>query len=141
MASLRQRGYRLIIYLDDILLMSQSLQEIQSCLATLIHMLAAMGFQVNVKKSILTPCTQLEFLGFLVDSKSLCLSLPEENVLKVQRMCQEMLKNQAASVQELAKFLAQSMPPLQQYCQLGYTSEGWSRCKLLLSRADGRGKI
>ncbi|KAK3101403.1 hypothetical protein FSP39_003322 [Pinctada imbricata] len=55
MAILRRLGIRLIVYLDDILIMNQSLAELQSDLSTAVYLLRGLGFIINAKKICFHP--------------------------------------------------------------------------------------
>lgn len=68
---LRKMGVRLIVYLDDILIMAESKQLATQHAQLVASTLENLGFVVNYEKSVLTPSLQMEFLGFLVDSKTL----------------------------------------------------------------------
>ena len=48
-----QRGFRIIAYLDDMMLMAQSPQELKSQLWILLQILQLLGFRMNWKKSTL----------------------------------------------------------------------------------------
>ena len=61
---LRRLQIRVIIYLDDMLLMSQTLEELLMSRDTIIFLLTQLGFVINLKKSILVAVQQIEFLGF-----------------------------------------------------------------------------
>jgi len=74
--TLRRLGVRLILYLDDMLIMSQSRHEIRAHLATTMELLCALGFIINMKKSVFTPTRSIEFLGFAVDSTTMTIRLP-----------------------------------------------------------------
>ena len=69
-ALLRQQGIRLIIYLDDILIMAESSDLVLHQAALALNLLESLGFIVNYEKSHLVP-TQ----GLLVNSKNLTLIL------------------------------------------------------------------
>ena len=102
---LRQLGIRIIVYLDDMLIMAQT-QEMAKCHATTtINLLESLGFTVNYQKSVLIPSTTIEFLGFLVDSKTLTLSLPKEKIKKAKKACQSILDNPLPSIQQLSQLL------------------------------------
>ena len=69
-ALLRQIGFRLIIYLDEILLLmaeSRYLALFQA--ASTLNLPEKLGFLGNYKKSQLDPVQQLEFLGVVVDTR------------------------------------------------------------------------
>ena len=105
-AALRQRGIRLIIYLDDMLIMAES-QALASHHATsTLNLLEEVQLQlVNYNKSQLTPCQSIEFLGFLINSTNLTLQLPGEKLRKIRKTCQDLLEKTEISVRELSKFL------------------------------------
>ena len=49
------------------------------------NLLESLGFILNYQKSVLIPSTTTEFLGFLVDSKTLTLSLPKKKIKDSQK--------------------------------------------------------
>ena len=80
---LRSQGMLLIIYLDDILLIAPTADL---CLAQgkfLMKLLQDLGFLVNMNKSVLTLTQRIIFLGFLIDSVNMTISLPEEKQLAI----------------------------------------------------------
>lgn len=54
-ALLRRMCIRLIVYMDDILIMNQSYQGVQSDLQTVVAMMEGLGFLINKEKSELQP--------------------------------------------------------------------------------------
>ena len=68
MAVLRQRWVRCMIFIDDIILLSQSKEELSQITQVLVEFLTSLGFLVNKEKSVLIPCQSLTYLGFIVDS-------------------------------------------------------------------------
>ena len=68
---------RLIIYLDDILVMNQTKQGALEDGKKLSDVLESVGFLKNLKKSTLTPVQGIEFLMFIIDSNSMTLSYPQ----------------------------------------------------------------
>ena len=52
---LRQVGIRLIVYLDDILLMAPSVEQVLQHAASTLNLLEGLGFTVNYLKSVLAP--------------------------------------------------------------------------------------
>ena len=104
-AMLRQRGVRLIIYLDDMLIIAESTSLALHHAASALNLLESLDFVVNYHKSQLIPSQQIEFLGFLVDSVSLSLQLPGEKLRKIRKRCQQLLNVGETSIRELSKFL------------------------------------
>ena len=62
-AWLRSRGVRICAYLDDILVLGNSPQEVRQSLTLVILTLTRAGFIINVKKSDLTPTQDLVYIG------------------------------------------------------------------------------
>ena len=57
----------MIVYIDDILVMGESPEQVKGYLEALIYLLRGLGFVINIPKSITTPARQIEYLGMLVD--------------------------------------------------------------------------
>ena len=104
-AILRRLGIRLVIYLDDILIMNQSLTDIISDLSTAVYLLENLGFLINQEKSVLVPSHITEFLGFTVNSETMTLSLPKDKVLKIKENCLDLVNRQPVSVRGLAQLI------------------------------------
>ncbi|KZS07305.1 Uncharacterized protein APZ42_028995 [Daphnia magna] len=79
-ASLRRKGIRLVIYLDDLIIMSSSREDNFRDLATAIDLITSAGFLINWDKSILSLTQSIEFLGLLFYSITLSLALLPEKV-------------------------------------------------------------
>ena len=103
-ALLRQVNIRLVIYLDDILLMGRTLEEILMGRDTLIFLLQHLGFVMNLK-SVLKPAPQIEFLGLKRDFDTMALALTEEKIKKVILECQNLLSHSQTTALELKKLI------------------------------------
>ena len=104
-AILRRLGIRLVIYLDDILIMNQSLTDIISDLSTAVYLLENLGFLINQEKSVLVPSHITEFLGFTVNLETMTLSLPKDKVMKIKENCLDLASRQSVSVRDLAQLI------------------------------------
>ena len=89
-AFLRKKGIRVLIYLDDFLLLAQTKEEATRNTQMLVALLQSLGFTVNLKKSSLTPTQMITFLGFNIDSRSLIIALPVTKVQKIMECCQNL---------------------------------------------------
>ena len=97
---LRQLGIRVIVYLDDLLIMAESPELARTHVNLALNLFEGPGFSVNYEKSVLVPTTSIEFLGFSVDSINLTLSLPRDKVKKVRKECQQLLDNPTPTIQD-----------------------------------------
>ena len=83
---LKKLNLRRIIYLDNMLLTTCSLEDFLMARDLLIFILQHLEFLISIKKFYLEPTSTLEFLGAIVDSGEMTLSLPKEKLLKVQNI-------------------------------------------------------
>ncbi|KAM4723097.1 uncharacterized protein WCC33_009317 [Rhinophrynus dorsalis] len=102
-AYLRSRGIRLIIYLDDILIMSQDRHLLTTQIKCTIQLLTSLGFLINWKKSQLIPSQSIEFLGFVVDSLKTSLSLPRSKIRTIHKEIRSILRKEMISLRTLAR--------------------------------------
>lgn len=82
-AQLRLNGLRIVISLDYILLVASSFAECMDQLSLLRKLLESLGFVINDAKSQLQPTARICFLGFIIDSISLKILLPEDKLQKI----------------------------------------------------------
>ena len=80
-------GTLIIVYVDDTLLIGRTSENIQMYRATVILLLQELGFVINLKKSVMTPSQEMEFLGMVINCKEMIISLPEEKLQKVKSHC------------------------------------------------------
>ncbi|CAH1242611.1 Hypp6890 [Branchiostoma lanceolatum] len=104
-AVIRSQGIRIIIYLDDILILSTSAQECRDNLKFVIDLLTSLGFLLNWEKSQLIPTQKITFLGMVIDSLLLTFSLPEEKVKNLVQICSSLQGSQQISLRQLARVL------------------------------------
>ncbi|XP_044156772.1 uncharacterized protein LOC122943252 [Bufo gargarizans] len=104
-AWLRSRGVRLVIYLDDILIMHQCQAALLRHLQWTSDLLSALGFLLNPEKSCLTPSRRMEFLGFTVDSVAESLSLPSEKLRTIRKELRHALSASSLSLRHLARII------------------------------------
>ena len=102
---LRRLHIRLMIYLDDILLMGRTLEEILMSRYLLIFLLQHLGFVINLKKPVLKPSQQIEFLGLKIDTRTMTLALTEEKMEKLILKCQNLFSHPQTAVLELTKLI------------------------------------
>ena len=100
---IRRLNLRIIIYLDNTLIITGSKGELLILRDALLFLLQNLSFVINSKKSVLDLCHVLEFLGLEIDSQNLRMELPKEKVEKIEKQCQSLISLEKVSVRNLAK--------------------------------------
>ena len=67
------------------------MEECLSQLSSLRDSLQCLGFVINVNKSQLIPVTRILYPGFIIDTVSMTLLLPDEKIVKILGACQSLL--------------------------------------------------
>jgi hypothetical protein len=104
-AYLRERGIRLVIYLDDILIFNSSKAALLHDLRTVVNLLLFLGFVINYDKSVTTPLQIMDYLGVVVDSLRLSFSLPSAKVDSIIALCKAVLVSSKVKLRDLAKLM------------------------------------
>ena len=125
-AFLRSMEIRLLIFLDDILIMADSPEQAAEHTKLAIKVLESLGFVIKKQKPILKPTQTIPFLGFIVNLIKMILLLPEEKLQKLKSSALSLLEN-VPTAREIFKFLglmpsssasfADGSPPLQGYSE------------------------
>jgi len=102
---LRGMGVRMIVYIDDMLLLGESPSLVESHLEALMYLLTGLGFIINLPKSITTPTQTVEFLGLQVDSTTLHLSLPGQKLHHIRMEVGQHLKSSQMTARQLAQLI------------------------------------
>ena len=104
-AFLRRKAIRVLIYLDDFLLLAVSVEEAVKNTQLVVSLLQSLGFTINLKKSLLIPTQAITFLGFQIDSTCMMLSLPAEKTDKILDCCRRLLVSQSITLRNLASLM------------------------------------
>ncbi|XP_065325845.1 uncharacterized protein LOC134621241 [Pelmatolapia mariae] len=85
LAPLRERGIRILAYLDDWALVACSREQAETQLSLVLSHIQTLGFSVNFQKSSLIPSQQITFLGLEICSLSSRARLSEHRVAAFHR--------------------------------------------------------
>ena len=123
-AYFRFLGFRVIIFIDDLILIASSYYECLQQLEVLKQTLCELGFTVNVEKSQLVPVNEILYLGFIINSIAMRLQLPAVKLEKIVSACKALLVKPQPSVRDVAKVagLLVSALPAVNYLEMHYRS-------------------
>ena len=105
LATLRKLGHVIVGYIDDSLIVGHTFQECETAVKSTIQLVESLGFSVNYKKSSLIPSKQIIFLGNLIDSESMRVTLTESRAHTIITACKNLTKKQIASIIEVTQVI------------------------------------
>lgn len=105
LAKLRSEGIVLVAYLDDFLIFGRSFAECKANTDKVILIFEKLGFIIHKEKSQLTPCQEIQYLGFRFNSIHKTIRLPKEKQTKVVKACKQMLHKVQHSIQSVAELI------------------------------------
>ena len=102
-ATLREKGHLNTVYIDDSILFGDSMLEcMQNVIDTVIAALKA-GFVVHPDKSIFTPAQIIEFLGFIINSILMTITLTRSKAVTLRELCEQLVSYNKPKIITVAK--------------------------------------
>ena len=96
-----RKGYKTIVcYLDDFLIVAQSYDEYLETLTELLRLLRKLGFHINYSK-IEGPTCELVFLGILLNSANMTLTIPEPKLTEIETSMKRFLVSRKVSKRDI----------------------------------------
>ena len=102
-SALRRLMITVIIYLNDLLILGKSMNEIFTARDSVILLLQHLGFVISLKKRVLDPVQEIELLGLILNSHTMNLSLPNEKIVKIKNQCLSFYKASEVPLLDLTK--------------------------------------
>lgn len=102
---LRQEGVLCVQYLDDCLVISKSKADCSNTVDRIVNLYKQLGLEINTDKSQLVPSTRVKYLGFIINSLSFTLEIPECKKEKIMNRCQNALAVNQMKIVELAELV------------------------------------
>ena len=85
--------------------MGMTSKECQNNVLATVHQLNSLGFNIHPDKSKFTPSQVLVFLGFVINSVSMKVSLSAERKGKIKEACANLLNNEPRTIRIVAKVI------------------------------------
>ena len=79
----RACGIRVFVYVDDILIVADDVNQLADATEIVVGDLIAAGIRISAKKAQIAPFTSLDFLGLTVDLTRQAFIIPEEKLTKI----------------------------------------------------------
>ena len=87
----RKLYIRIIVYLDNFLILEKTLEETIFSRDTVIYLLQNLRFVKNLKESIFHPSQRIDLPLMIIDSVEMTASMPQERVELISKSCQDIL--------------------------------------------------
>ena len=102
---LRNQGHVSAIFVDDSYLQGDTKHECMNNINATIDLLSSLGFSIHPGKSVLIPTQKIEFLGFLIDSKNMKISLTNKKAEHLTLNIKKFLVNKSPNIKQLASII------------------------------------
>ena len=99
---LRRRGHHSIIYIDDAYLQGDSYDGCYNNVYETASLFQKLGFTINLRKSVLHPNQQVEFLGFILDSRLMTIKLSRRWIDGIISACTMLLQGHSHRIRYVA---------------------------------------
>ena len=112
-AHLRSNGHTCMGHIDDSLLIGQTFHLCQQNIMDTVTLFTKLGFTVHPVKSVLQPQQKIDFLGFVLNSITMMVTLTESKAVKVKSACENLLHQRTTTIRSVAQvigFLVSSFP-------------------------------
>ena len=102
---LRSRGIKMVVYLDDFLIFGTTREECRRHTDVTIALLTFLGLIVNWDKSDIEPMQSCKFLGMVIDSQDMVITLPPQKRAKIKETLEYTLNSQRIELQRLMELI------------------------------------
>ena len=101
-AKLRSQGHETFQYIDDSLVLADSLDACKQSLHKLCVLMESLGFVIHPEKSVFEPTKNLVFLGYDLNSETMQVKLTPDKVEKFIRAANDLLGKDLPKIREVA---------------------------------------
>ena len=92
-------------FIDDLITLGRSFTECERNIKLIVTLLDSLGFVVHPNKSIFVPARSIEYLGFVIDSQLMTISLTQKKKASIKQLCQEVLQEEFLIIRKVPKLL------------------------------------
>ena len=92
-------------YLDDTILLNLNKYEVMMAGKRAAELFQELGYMISVEKSVIEPTQEIEYLGFIINSREMKVSMTEKKVAKILELVQQMLDLNACRIRFTASVL------------------------------------
>ena len=106
LAFLRQYGHIISWYIEDQYLQGKTQQKCKANIIAAITLFENLRLVIHPEKSVIVPQQQFVFLGFIIDSDLMTVSLTQDKITKIQTLLSSLRDNSfCVKIREVAKVI------------------------------------
>ena len=105
LATLRKNNVTIAGYFDDMITVSSTMEKSVCDITQTISLFDSLGFVIHPVKSIFLPSQTMEFLGFIIDSNNMTVSMTTGKKQNIIDHCNKNLNNPNHSIRNIATLL------------------------------------
>ena len=145
LAQLREQfDMTIMAYLDDILIIGRSQEEVITATTQAFQMFSSLGFAISASKSVVKPAQTVEFLGFTLDSSTMLITVTAQKRTELITDLALFITKDSVTIRDFAKIvgrLAATLPG-NRYGMLFLKNFEWAKAKALRrSRGKYEGQL
>ena len=92
-------------FIDDLITLGRIFTECERNIKLIVTLLDSLGFVVHPNKSIFVPARSIEYLGFVIDSQLMTISLTQKKIASIKQLRHEVLQEKVLVIRKIAKLL------------------------------------
>ncbi|XP_060587405.1 uncharacterized protein LOC132742914 [Ruditapes philippinarum] len=104
-AKLRAEGHICTGFIDDSLLCGESYNDCLQTVHVSYNLLEKLGFFLNEEKSDYIPSKKVIYLGFVIDSDLMLVTLPQEKQDHIKEICRSLKNSHKVTIREVARVI------------------------------------
>ena len=137
LSNIRKNGHPIMGYIDDFLLVNKTFKESEHATLYVSEVFRNLGFVVHPEKSSFLPKQEITFLGFIIDSKSMTLTITEKRRNKLRTLLNILINIKMPKIRFVAKVLGHitSVMPASKFGPLHYRNLENDKVEALKCRA------
>ena len=126
--------------------MGRNFVECERNIKLIVTLLDSLGFAVHPDKSIFVPARSIEYIGFVIDSQSMNISLTQKKKTSIKQLCHEVFREEFLIIRKIARALGKFTSSFPAVCfePLHYRSLEWDKIltlKFTKERFDKKMKL
>ena len=104
-STLRCKGFENVGYIDDTYLKGSTFHDCKINVSSTVKLFTDLGLTLNMAKSVLIPSQSITFLGFVLNSAQMTVSLTPSKAMKGKSKAAELLHNQSPTIRTVSEMI------------------------------------